>query len=256
MFVLREINADGFVEFITSNRPYEFNTDIEDIKTTLVSKSKLLQTDTEKDILNFMLNNLGYEFQIKKINMKFTCSDYFERWLNQIENQNKNVPDIGFDTTDILIAILAFTGTGISWIIWSLYNPYREPIFKFIIGIINILISGLFVCSIFFGWVLAVQIMLGILFSLFAIFTAFATIYNAYNSRDVRRTDNEYDRNLMSDRINDMKKYLEQVKSKSEQSKNDESDKSNDKTKDEADNQNNNFPDSEKIIDKNKKDKQ
>ena len=111
MFVLQELNNVKFIEFITRNRPYDFKTDIGHIKTTLGSESKLLQTDTEEDVLNFMLNNLGYEFQIPSSNTKFICSDYFEKWLNQIKDQNKNVPNIGFDTTDILIAILAFTGT-------------------------------------------------------------------------------------------------------------------------------------------------
>lgn len=256
MFVLQEINADEFVEFMIKNHPYQsdFNGDIQQIQPYLNNEFKK-EASTTEDILKFMLNNLEYEFQIPNSETKFTCSDYFEKWLNQIETQNKNVPNIGFDTTDILIAILAFTGTGISWIIWSLCDPYHQPISKFVIGVINILISGLFVCSIFFGWVLAVQIILGILFALLAIVTAFATIYNAYNSRDVRRQNNEIHREYMSNRINDMRDYLKQVKSKSEQSKNDESDKSNDKIKGEADNQNNNFPDSQKFENENDKKK-
>ena len=164
--------------------------------------------------------------------------------------------NIGFDTTDILIAIIAFTGTGISWIIWSLCDPYHEPIFKFIIGIIHILISGLFVCSIFFGWVLAVQIILGILFSLFAIFTAFATIYNAYKSRRIKRKNNESDRNRMSNRINDMRGYLDPVKRTSEQDKSDKQNKSNDENKNELDNTGNNFPNQQKNVNENDEKKQ
>ena len=257
MFVLQEINADKFVEFIIYDHAYKgtFNFDMKQIRLDLWTalEKKLSKT---KDVLNFMLDNIGYEFQIPSSNTKFICSDYFEKWLNQIKDQNKNVPNIGFDTTDILIAILAFTGTGISWIIWGLCNPYREPIFKFVTGMINILVSGLFACSIFFGWVLAVQIILGILFSLFAIFTVVMTIYNACNHRRARRKDNASDRNRMSNRIHDMREYLEQVKRTSEQDKSDKQNKSNDKIKDELGNTNNNFPDSEKIIDKNKKDKQ
>ena len=91
--VLQELNNVKFIEFITRNRPYDFKTDIGHIKTTLGSESKLLQTDTEEDVLNFMLNNLGYEFQIPNSKIKFICSDYFEKWLNQIKDQNKNVPN-------------------------------------------------------------------------------------------------------------------------------------------------------------------
>ena len=118
MFVLQEINADKFVEFIIENHPYQsdFNGDIQQIQPYLNNEFKK-KLSTTKDVLKFMLNNLGYEFQIPSSNTKFICSDYFEKWLNQIEQKNKNVPNIGFDTTDILIAILAFTGTGISWII-------------------------------------------------------------------------------------------------------------------------------------------
>ena len=84
MFVLQKLNNVEFVKFITRNRPYDFKTDIERIKTTLGSESKLLQTDTEEDVLNFMLNNLGYEIKIPNSNTKFTCYNYFQKWLNQI----------------------------------------------------------------------------------------------------------------------------------------------------------------------------
>ena len=252
MFVLQNNDADDFVNFIIENPPYQgiFDADMKQIRLYLKTALEKELSKTE-DILKFMLNNLEYEFQIPSSNTKFICSDYFEKWLNQIKDQNKNVPNIGFDTTDILIAILAFTGTGISWIIWSLCDPYRQPIFKFVIGVINILISGLFVCSILFGWVLAVQIMLGILFALLAIFTVVMTIFNAYNNREVRRQNDKSGREFMQECINDMRKYLEQVKQTSKQSKNDKSDKSNDKIKDELGNTNNNFPNSQKFENEN-----
>ena len=34
-----------------------------------------------------MLNNLGYEFQIPSSNTKFICSDYFEKWLAENEQE-------------------------------------------------------------------------------------------------------------------------------------------------------------------------
>ena len=98
-----------------------------------------------------MLNNLGYEFQIPNSKIKFTCSDYFQRWLYHIESQNENVPNIGFDTTNILIAILAFTGTGISWIIWGLQKHSQFSKFHIGTGIINIFIffrKKIYICTI------------------------------------------------------------------------------------------------------------
>ena len=81
------------------------------------------------------------------------------------------------------------------------------------------------------------------------------TIFNAYNNREVRRQNDKSGREFMQECINDMKKYLDPIKLKSEQDKNNESDKSNDKIKDEADNQNNNFPDSQKFENENDKKK-
>ena len=256
MFVLQELNNVKFIEFITRNRPYDFKTDIGHIKTTLGSESKLLQTDTEEDVLNFMLNNLGYEFQIPNSKIKFICSDYFEKWLNQIKDQNKNVPNIGFDTTDILIAILAFTGTGISWIIWGLRKPPLNKELGVLVGTIHVFIFILFAASLCFSWGLAAQIILGILFSLYEICTIIATIRNVFEHRESSRNSVRHWHDYIEQRIPNMRKYLDKIKLKSEQDKNNESDKRNDEMKDEADNQNNNFPDSEKIIDKNKKDKQ
>ena len=253
---MQKINADEFVKFIIYDHAYTgtFDFDMKQIKLDLWTALKKKLSET-KDVLNFMLNDLGYEFQIPNSNTKFTCYDYFQKWLNQIENQNKNVPNIGFDTTDILIAILAFTGTGISWIIWSLCNPYRQPIFKFVIGVINILISGLFVCSISFGWGLAVQIILGILFSSYEICTIIATIRNVFEHRESRRRSAKHWHDYIEQRIPNMKEYLEQVKSKSEQDKNNKSDKKNEKIENELGNIENSFPDSQKFENENDKKK-
>ena len=93
MFVLQEPNAGKFVNFIIKNHPYQndFNGDIQQIQPYLNNEFKK-ESSTTEDILKFMLNNLEYEFQIPSSNTKFICSDYFEKWLNQIKDQNKNVP--------------------------------------------------------------------------------------------------------------------------------------------------------------------
>ena len=230
MFVLQNNDADDFVNFIIENHPYQgiFDADMKQIRLYLKTALEKELSKTE-DILKFMLNNLEYEFQIPSSNTKFTCSDYFEKWLNQIKDQNKNVPNIGFDTTDILIAILAFTGTGISWIIWGLQKHSKFSEFHIGTGIINIFIFILFIASLYFSWVLAVQIILGILFALLAIVTALMAISNLFKNRDDRRKNAKFNWAFMQDRIADMRKYLDQIKSKSEQDKNNESDKENEK---------------------------
>lgn len=53
-----------------------------------------------------------------------------------------------------------------------------------VLGMVNIFIFIIFVASLYFSWVLTVQIMLGVLFFLFAIPTAIITIYNLFNSRE------------------------------------------------------------------------
>ena len=259
---MQEINADKFVEFIIENHPYQndFNGDIQQIQPYLNNEFKK-ELSTTKDVLNFMLNNLEYEFQIPNSNTKFTCYDYFQKWLKQIEQQNKNVPNIGFDTTDILIAILAFTGTGISWIIWGLQKHSQFSEFHIGTGIINIFIFILFIASLYFSWVLAVQITLGILFSLFAIFTVLRAICNLFNNRDDRRKNAKLNSQFMQDRIAYMREYLE-----SEQDKNNESDKENEKIENNSGifsclysllvNTDNNFPDSQKFENENDKKKQ
>ena len=203
-----------------------------------------------------MLNNLGYEIKIPNSNTKFTCSDYFEKWLNQIKDQNKNVPNIGFDTTDILIAILAFTGTGISWIIWGLRKPPLNKKLGVLVGTIHVFIFILFAASLCFSWGLAAQIILGILFSLYEINTIIVTIRNVFEHRESGRENAKYWHDDIEQRIPNMRGYLKQVKSKSKQSKNDESDKSNDENKNELDITGNNFPNQQKIVNENDEKKQ
>ena len=254
---MQELDNVEFVNFIIKNHPYQsdFNGDIQQIQPYLNNKFKK-KLSTTKDVLNFMLDNLGYEIEIPDSNIKFTCYDYFKKWLNQIEQQNKN---IGFDTTDILIAILAFTGTGISWIIWGLQKHSQFSEFHIGTGIINIFIFILFIASLYFSWVLAVQIILGILFALLAIVTALMAISNLFNNRDNAKFNSQ----LMQDRIADMRKYLDKIKSKSEQDKNNESDKENEKIENNLGlfsclhsllvNTGNNFPNQQKIVNENDK---
>ena len=241
---MQKINADKFVEFIIYDHAYTdtFNFDMKQIKLDLGTalKEKLSKT---KDVLNFMLNNLGYEFQIPNSNTKFTCYDYFQKWLNQIEQQNKNVPNIGFDTTDILIAILAFTGTGISWIIWGLRKPPLNAKLGVLAGTVNVFIFILFAASLCFSWGLAVQIILGISFSSCEICTIIATIRNVFEHRESRRRSAKHWNDYIEQHILNMKEYLEQVKSKSEQDKNNKSDKKNEKIENELGNTGNSFPD-------------
>ena len=54
-------------------------------------------------------------------------------------------------------------------------------------------------------------------------------ISNLFKNRDDRRKNAKFNWAFMQDRIADMRKYLDQIKSKSEQDKNNESDKENEK---------------------------
>lgn len=252
MFVLQELNADDFVRFITTHRPYEFDTDIENIKKVL--NDKFGEQASYKDILQYMLNNINLDLKsAANIKKKFTCYNYFERWLNQIETQNKNVPNIGFDTTDILIAVLAFTGTGISWIIWGLREPPLNAELGVLAGTINVFIFILFAASLCFSWGLAVRIILGILFSLFEIYTIRETIRNVFEHRESRRKSNQYYRTCIADKIPKMREYLNQVKGN--QNKNNQSDKTNNEMKNELDNTDNNFPTSQELVNEDDKKK-
>ena len=216
----------------------------------------------EQDTLKYMLDNINLELAYTNDSngtVKSSCYQIFKNWLQIIENENNNAPEIGFDTTDILIAILAFTGTGISWIVWDSQKHSPEAGFKICIGMINIFIFILFAASLYFSWVLAVQIILGILFFLFAIPTIIVTIYNVFNNREVAREDAICRQNYIKEHIPKMKKYLNQIKSKSEQDKNNESDKKNEKIENELGNTDNNFPaqkDKDKDKDKPKEEKE
>lgn len=256
MFVLDKLNDDNFVNFIIENHQYRdsFKSDMVCIKLGLGTALKK-KLSTTKDVLNFMLKNLGYEIEIPDTDRKFTCYNYFQMWLNQIKKQNENVPNIGFDTTDIWIAILAFTGTGISWIIWGLREPPLNAELGVLAGTVNVFIFILFAASLCFSWGLAVQIILGILFSSYEICTIIATIRNVFEHRESRRISAKYWHDYTEQRISNMKKYLKQVKSKSEQDKNNESDKKHEKIENELGNTGNSFPDSQKFENENDKKK-